>query len=76
MTRRVERGTKAALGDPEECGAARIGRVHDRAQILGPELEARIRPGSNRVGQTEAAMVQDDQPAEPRQAITESGVGR
>ena len=67
-----EHAERAALGDPEDRGPLAPGRVHHRAQIVHPHLEAR-RAG-DAIGEAAAPLVKDDQAGEAAESVEELGV--
>ena len=62
---------RAALGHPEDHGPLRPHGVHHRAHIVHARLQVRQSVVAHTIGEADAALVEQDQPREPAEAIEE-----
>ena len=72
MGGREEDAHRATLGDPEEGRPLRAGGVHDRPDVVDPQLQGR-RLGDG-IGQPGAALVEDDQSRERGEPLEEASL--
>jgi hypothetical protein len=72
--RREEQADRPTFGDAEERRALASDRVHHRADVVHPILEARGTQDS--IGEAVAALVQDHDPCERSETFEELGVAR
>jgi hypothetical protein len=67
---------RASLGDTQQHRALGSCRLHHRPHIIEALLEGGELVDGNGVGQTSAALVEEDQACHPRQAREETGERR
>jgi hypothetical protein len=72
MRRREDRRDRAAVPLSDDDRPRAAGRVEDRADVVHALLEGRHRIGRDRVGQPDAALVEDDQPEARSEAVEEA----
>ena len=76
MGRGEQRAHRAALGDTEQRRALGARRVHHRANVADPLLEDRKLVHRHPVGETHAALVEQQQPRERGEAVEEPSLSR
>jgi hypothetical protein len=74
--RREEHAHQTALGEAEDGRAFTVDRVEHGSHVVHPLLERRQAIRRNGVGETGAALVEQDQPGEAREALEDVGVRR